>query len=92
MLVSGVHPISSLGAIFYFLGFGSSAWGNGSCDDRLTGGSIIGAGCIAALEAERFLAAREEEENAWVSVDEGEAKQPEVNGDAAPEYRANPLL
>ena len=92
MLVSGVHPISSLGAIFYFLGFGSSAWGNGSCDDRLTGGSIIGSGCIAALEAEKFLAEREAEENALDKEEEGQAKKPEVNGDAAPEYRANPLL
>jgi thioredoxin reductase (NADPH) len=49
-----------------------------------------GSGCIAALEAEKYLADREDDE---LNIEkENQAKKPEVNGDAAPEYRANPLL
>lgn len=51
---------------------------------------LPGSGCIAALEAEKFLA----EEESTVENDlelEKQAKKPEANGDA-PEYRSNPLL
>ncbi|KAA6415592.1 MAG: thioredoxin reductase [Lasallia pustulata] len=51
-----------------------------------------GSGCIAALEAEKFLAEQEAEENPLEKEEDGRAKKPEVNGDVAPEYRANPLL
>ncbi|MCJ1361347.1 thioredoxin-disulfide reductase [Acarospora aff. strigata] len=49
-----------------------------------------GSGCIAALEAEKFLA----EEDSTVENDlelENQASKPVTNGDA-PEYRSNPLL
>lgn len=51
---------------------------------------ILGSGCIAALEAEKFLA----EAEAGVENDletENEAKKSESNG-VVPEYRSNPLL
>lgn len=49
-----------------------------------------GSGCIAALEAEKFLA--EHEETALEErLEDVEAKKPEANG-PAPEYRSNPLL
>ena len=49
-----------------------------------------GSGCIAALEAEKYLADLEDEE---LSIEkENQAKRPETNGDSAPEYRSNPLL
>ncbi|MCJ1306540.1 thioredoxin-disulfide reductase [Agyrium rufum] len=44
-----------------------------------------GSGCIAALEAEKFLA---EEEDATTEV---QAQKPTTNGDA-PEYKSNPLM
>lgn len=47
-----------------------------------------GSGCIAALEAERYLA---EQEDGGIGVDEDSAKKPEGNTDA-PEYKQNPLL
>lgn len=50
----------------------------------------IGSGCIAALEAEKFLA----EADAAVAnplETENEATKSESNG-GAPEYRSNPLL
>lgn len=47
-----------------------------------------GSGCIAALEAEKYLAELEDEP----SIDNVEAKKPEINGESAPAYRANPLL
>ena len=54
---------------------------------------IAGSGCMAALEAEKWLA-----ENEAIDVEDGpeanaEVKKgkPEANG-AAPEYRSNPLL
>ena len=54
---------------------------------------ILGSGCIAALEAEKFLAEQEAAEESPLDKEEdGHAKKPEVNGDAAPEYRSNPLL
>lgn len=49
-----------------------------------------GSGCIAALEAEKYLAEQEDEEPP--TAREREAKKPEVNGETAPEYRSNPLL
>ncbi len=52
---------------------------------------MLGSGCIAALEAEKFLAEKEDEDVANGIEGENQAKKPEVNG-AAPEYRSNPLL
>ena len=49
-----------------------------------------GSGCIAALEAEKYLADLEDDEPNIEK--EKEAKKPEVNGNNAPEYRSNPLL
>ena len=49
-----------------------------------------GSGCIAALEAEKFLADLEDEEPNLEK--ENQAKKPEINGESAPEYRSNPLL
>lgn len=51
-----------------------------------------GSGCIAALEAEKYLA--ELEDGDQLSLEkENQAKKPEVNGEStAPEYRSNPLL
>ena len=55
---------------------------------RLT--SITGSGCIAALEAEKFLA--EEEDSVENDLEtESDAKKSQVNG-VVPEYRSNPLL
>ncbi|EXJ64785.1 thioredoxin reductase [Cladophialophora yegresii CBS 114405] len=50
-----------------------------------------GSGCIAALEAEKYLAELEDDDVPDIEK-ENQAKKPEVNGDAAPEYRSNPLL
>lgn len=50
-----------------------------------------GSGCIAALEAEKWLAEQETGDDAVPLENESEAKKPLVNG-AAPEYRSNPLL
>ena len=50
-----------------------------------------GSGCIAALEAEKYLAEREDEEKPAGIEGEKEAKKSEQNGEA-PEYRSNPLL
>jgi len=47
-----------------------------------------GSGCIAALEAEKYLADLEDQSG----LENQEAKKAEVNGVNAPEYRANPLL
>jgi thioredoxin reductase (NADPH) len=49
-----------------------------------------GSGCIAALEAEKYLAELEDEE-ADLEKNKG-IKKAEVNGDKVPEYRSNPLL
>lgn len=50
-----------------------------------------GSGCIAALEAEKFLAEREDVEGVADGIEgEKQAEKP-VNGEA-PEYRSNPLL
>lgn len=49
---------------------------------------VIGSGCIAALEAEKFLA---EQEDAAGLENEKDAKKGEDNAEA-PEYRSNPLL
>ena len=52
-----------------------------------------GSGCIAALEAEKYLAEREDEEPPVVNG--GQVKKGEVNGHGAaevPEYKQNPLL
>ncbi|EXJ79550.1 thioredoxin reductase [Capronia epimyces CBS 606.96] len=49
-----------------------------------------GSGCMAALEAEKYLADLEDDEPTLDK--EQDAKKPESNGDTAPEYRSNPLL
>ncbi|KAJ4552245.1 thioredoxin-disulfide reductase [Exophiala dermatitidis] len=49
-----------------------------------------GSGCMAALEAEKYLADLEDDEPN-VEKETG-AKKPEVDGQTAPEYRTNPLL
>ena len=49
-----------------------------------------GSGCIAALEAEKYLAELEDEEPDLEK--DREVKKGEVNGDKVPEYRSNPLL
>ena len=49
-----------------------------------------GSGCIAALEAEKYLTELEDDENDLEK--EKDAKKPETNGENAPEYRSNPLL
>ena len=50
-----------------------------------------GSGCIAALEAEKYLAEMEDEDRPENNT---EVKKGEVNGgaDKVPEYRSNPLL
>ncbi|KEF58186.1 thioredoxin reductase [Exophiala aquamarina CBS 119918] len=51
-----------------------------------------GSGCIAALEAEKYLVELEDDDQPNLEK-ENQAKKPEVNGDSsAPEYRSNPLL
>lgn len=50
-----------------------------------------GSGCIAALEAEKYLAEMEDGEGTSSLENETEAKKGEANGDV-PEYRSNPLL
>ncbi|KZF25865.1 putative thioredoxin reductase [Xylona heveae TC161] len=49
-----------------------------------------GSGCMAALEAERFISEEDAEVENGVEA-ESEVKKPEANG-VAPEYRQNPLL
>ena len=49
-----------------------------------------GSGCIAALEAEKYLAELEDDDTLDIEK-EKDAKKPETNG-TAPEYRSNPLL
>ena len=50
-----------------------------------------GSGCIAALEAEKYLAELEDDDQTGPER-EREARKPETNGETAPEYRSNPLL
>ncbi|MDI1488370.1 MAG: thioredoxin-disulfide reductase [Ramalina farinacea] len=50
-----------------------------------------GSGCIAALEAEKFLAEQEDEDVQGGVEGDNQAAKPVQNGDA-PEYRSNPLL
>lgn len=51
-----------------------------------------GSGCIAALEAEKYLVELEDDEKLDVEK-EKEARKGEINGaDNVPEYRSNPLL
>ena len=57
----------------------------------LTCFGLTGSGCIAALEAEKFLAEKEDEDVANGIEGENQAKKPQGNGEA-PEYRSNPLL
>ena len=52
-----------------------------------------GSGCIAALEAEKYLAEQEDTDVADGIEGENQASKPQQNGEAAaPEYRGNPLL
>jgi len=51
---------------------------------------ITGSGCIAALEAEKFLAEADAEVDNLLET-ENEATKSESNG-VVPEYRSNPLL
>ena len=56
---------------------------------------FLGSGCIAALEAEKFLAELEDHDHDQPTNGiEIETKKAEDGNDAAkvPEYRANPLL
>lgn len=50
--------------------------------------NITGSGCVAALEAEKFLADQEEGNSL---ENENEAEKSQTNG-VVPEYRSNPLL
>ena len=49
-----------------------------------------GSGCIAALEAEKYLADLEDEQPDLEK--DKEVKKGEINGENVPEYRSNPLL
>lgn len=49
----------------------------------------LGSGCIAALEAEKFLA--ENEADVEKSVEDQEVKKGQTDSDV-PEYKQNPLL
>ncbi|KAF7508323.1 Thioredoxin reductase [Endocarpon pusillum] len=54
-----------------------------------------GSGCIAALEAEKYLAELEDDDGATGIEKEKEAKKGDVEANGAenvPEYRSNPLL
>lgn len=54
-----------------------------------------GSGCIAALEAEKYLAELEDDGGNPLEKQESEAKKADVNGDSGKqglEYRSNPLL
>jgi thioredoxin reductase (NADPH) len=51
---------------------------------------ILGSGCIAALEAEKWLA--EQDDNVKNELEtENQAEKSQTNG-VVPEYRSNPLL
>jgi thioredoxin reductase (NADPH) len=50
-----------------------------------------GSGCMAALEAEKWLAEQEVVEGGPEADNEVKKGKPQANGDV-PEYRSNPLL
>lgn len=54
---------------------------------------MTGSGCIAALEAEKYLVEREDgpEESSLEKTTEVKKGDTKTNGDV-PEYRSNPLL
>ena len=52
---------------------------------------IVGSGCMAALEAEKWLAEQEVVEDGPEADKEVKKGKPTANGDV-PEYRSNPLL
>ena len=52
--------------------------------------SLVGSGCIAALEAEKWLAEQDPEVPNDLEK-ENQAQKSQVNG-VVPEYRSNPLL
>jgi thioredoxin reductase (NADPH) len=51
--------------------------------------ACAGSGCVAALEAEKWLAEQEADQNPLEA--ENEAKKSQINS-IVPEYRSNPLL
>lgn len=52
--------------------------------------TCTGSGCIAALEAEKWLAEQDDSVENELET-ESEAKKSQING-IVPEYRSNPLL
>jgi thioredoxin reductase (NADPH) len=71
------QAITSAGKSLFFQGYSKAATN-----------TATGSGCIAALEAEKWLAEREDGNDL---ENENQAEKPQGN-DAAPEYRSNPLL
>ena len=55
-------------------------------------GGMAGSGCIAALEAEKFLAEQDDTDVPDGIEGESQAEKPLQNGGDAPEYKGNPLL
>jgi thioredoxin reductase (NADPH) len=51
---------------------------------------VIGSGCVAALEAEKFLADQDDSVGNELET-ENQAEKSQTNG-VVPEYRSNPLL
>ena len=50
----------------------------------------VGSGCVVALEAEKWLAERDDDVDNTLET-ENQADKSQVNG-VVPEYRSNPLL
>jgi thioredoxin reductase (NADPH) len=58
---------------------------------RTIANTFSGSGCMAALEAEKWLAEQEVVEGGPDADNEVKKGKPQANGDV-PEYRSNPLL